>query len=56
MDLGEPQPMQAEWGQSKTILISIFRVVYAGALTLRDIRKRSKFGRKRRSLAFDRLA
>ena len=28
--------MQAEWGQSKTILISNFRVVYTPALTYRS--------------------
>ena len=27
--------MQAEWGQSKTILMSNFRVVYARSLTYR---------------------
>ncbi len=28
--------MEAEWGQSKTILMSNFRVVYACALTYRS--------------------
>jgi hypothetical protein len=53
MDPGEPQPMEAEWGQSKTKLMSIFSVVYTRALTFAVSKKCSDFGRNRTNFALD---